>query len=467
MKNQIIRMVLILAINIYGLSKLNAQYENTEKPNILIIMVDQQFSDAMSCVMGNQYIHTPNMDRLVEKGMRFTRAYSPNPLCMPMRTSMMTGCFPHTTGVLTNDDKTALDASKHVFLGKIFKDAGYETGYFGKWHVALKKDEKDIHGFETFDGSCELDPGPVSEFIKQKHDKPFLAVASFLSPHEVCQWSRYQDLPGGPIEEMPPLDNLPPLKKNYYPPQNETDIMTFMRKSYQAHPLFPVGNYTDADWRRLAWGYYRLIERADGFVGDVMKALQESGVEKNTLVVFLADHGDCAGSHHWNQKTVFYDESARVPFVLVYDEKVQKGISEVLVNTGTDMIPTLCEFAGIEVPKGLPGTSVMPVATGKISSLNRDFVVSENHMIQCEPIDGLSLKPQGRMVRSNHFKYCVYSEGKNRESLIDMQFDPLEMVNQAQNPVYSEILEQHREYLRNHALINNDKVAMQMLANLN
>ncbi len=467
MKDCLVKIVLVFTFCVIGLSLVKAQNQKAEKPNILIIMVDQQFSDAMSCVMGDRYIHTPNMDLLVEKGMRFTRAYSPNPLCMPMRTSMMTGCFPHTTGVLTNDDKTSLNASKHVFLGKIFQNAGYETGYFGKWHVALKKDEKDIHGFETFDASCELDPGPVSEFIKQKHDKPFLAVASFLSPHEVCQWSRYQDLPGGPIQQMPVLDNLPPLKENYNPPENETNIMTFMRKSYQAHPLFPVGEFTDADWRRLAWGYYRLIERADSLVGEVIKALQESGEEKNTLVVFLADHGDCCGSHHWNQKTVFYDESARVPFVMVYDGKIQKGVTDMLVNTGTDMIPTLCEFAGIEIPEGLPGKSMMNIAEGKTSNPKRDFVVSENHMIQCEPIDGVSLKPQGRMVRSNQFKYCVYNEGVNRESLIDMQFDPLEMVNQAQNPVYRNILEKHREFLREHAKQNDDEVALQMLDNLN
>ncbi len=465
MKKLVIKICIVFVLCVIGLLPLKSQ-NTSEKPNILIIMVDQQFADAMSCVMGNQYIHTPNMDLLVEKGIRFTRAYSPNPLCMPMRTSMMTGRYPHETGVLTNDDKEKLDATKHVFLGKIFKDAGYKTGYFGKWHVALNKNEKKIHGFETFDDDAELDAGPVSAFLKQNHDKPFFAIASFLSPHEVCQWSRYQDLPGGPIEEMPELANLPLLKTNYNPPENETDIMTFMRKSYQANRLFPVGNYTDEDWRRLAWGYYRLIERADGFVGEVLKALNESGHEKNTLIVFLADHGDCCGSHHWNQKTVFYDESARVPFVLKLDGITGKGATEELVNTGVDMIPTLCDFAGIPVPKGLPGKSVKDIATGTSLSLNAEYVVSENHMIQCDPIDGISLKPQGRMVRSSQFKYCIYNEGTNRESLVDMQFDQLEMVNQAQNPLYQKILEQHRQFLSKHAKMNNDAVALQMLRDL-
>jgi arylsulfatase A-like enzyme len=461
----IIKSGLLLALFLIHVQLLHS--EPTQKPNIVIIMVDQQFADAMSCVMGNQYINTPHMDKLAEQGMRFTEAYSPNPLCMPMRTSMMTGRFPHQTGVLTNGNDD-IDPSKFIFLGKILKDAGYETGYFGKWHVAFDIKKKDVHGFDVLFPKSIHDPKPAANFIKQKHDKPFFAFASFLSPHEVCQWARKQDLPGGPIAEIPPLEDLPPLKTNFFAPENETDIMTFMRKSYQANlRLFPVGDYTNADWRRLRWGYYRLIERADSFVGEVMDALKESGQEENTLVVFLSDHGDCAGSHRWNQKTVFYDESARVPFILKWNGKTIKGTSDVLLNTGTDMIPTLCDFAGIKIPKGLPGKSLMAPATGTTPNWKRDFVVSENHMVQCEPVDGKNYKPQGRMVRSARYKYCIYSEGNDRESLVDIEFDPLEMVNEAKNPVYKEILEQHRAYLKEHAKQNNDVMALKILSELN
>ncbi|HSH20226.1 MAG TPA: sulfatase/phosphatase domain-containing protein, partial [Draconibacterium sp.] len=207
----------------------------------------------------------------------------------------------------------------------------------------------------------------------------------------------------------------------------------------------------------------RLIERADAFVGEVMNALRESGQEENTLVVFFSDHGECAGSHHWNQKTVFYDESVRVPFIMKWEGKTIKGTSDVLLNTGTDMIPTLCDFAGIKIPPGFPGKSLMAPATGKESNWKRDYVVSENYMVQGSPVDGVSLKPQGRMVRSSRYKYCIYSEGKNRESLVDMQYDPLEMVNQAKNLLYQDILEQHRRYLKEHAEQSKDKMALEML----
>ena len=109
----------ILALATQGRAK-NA--DSNRRPNVLIIMVDQQFSDAMSCVMGTKYIHTPHMDSLAENGMRFTQAYTPNPLCMPMRTAMFTGQYPHQTGVQTNDGPKVNPAECH-FMGKIFKDA--------------------------------------------------------------------------------------------------------------------------------------------------------------------------------------------------------------------------------------------------------------------------------------------------------------------------------------------------------
>ena len=440
--------------------------QSNSQPNVLIIMTDQQFADAMSCVMGNQYLHTPNMDRLAENGIRFTRAYSPDPLCKPMRTSMMTGRFPHETGVLTNEN-IKIDPHKNVFLGKLFKEVGYETAYFGKWHVALDKEQKEVHGFDILtEDPSRLDPNPAAAFLRQKHQKPFFAVASFLSPHEICQWARYEKVPGWPLEELPETDQLPPLKSNFDPPENETDIMEFMRKSHQAHRLFPVGDYTEYDWRRLAWGYYRLIERADEFVGEVTDALAQSGMEENTLVLFLSDNGDCCGSHRWNQKTVFYDESSRVPFIFSWKGVTENAISDILVNTGTDILPTLCAFADIKFPAHLPGKSLKAAVLGKGLPWRREFIVSENHMVQCEPVDGISLQPHGRMVRSDRFKYCLYSEGERRESLVDMKNDPLEMVNLAEDPGYKHALLEQRAYLKQHAMQNNDLAALSMLSEI-
>ena len=296
-----------------------------------------------------------------------------------------------------------------------------------------------------------------------KHGRPFFLFVSFLGPHEICEWARKQKIPGGQLGPVPPIDQRPPMRANSEPPGNETDVIAHMRKSYQATHWFPVGSYTEDDWRRHVWGYYRLIERVDGYVGAVLAALRESGHEKNTVVVFLSDHGDCHGAHRWNQKTVFYDESARVPFIVSWKGKTPKGTSDTLVNVGIDMIPTLCEFAGITPPADLPGKSLKAPAMGAKPRWQREYVVSQIHMVQCEPVDGLHIKPQGRMIRSDQYKYCAYNEGSRRESLIDMKADPGEMVNQAANPEYRAVLEKHRSYLREHAERHGDTVALDIL----
>jgi arylsulfatase A-like enzyme len=317
------------------------------------------------------------------------------------------------------------------------------------------------------DKQARHDAGPAAAFLKAKHDKPFLAVASFLSPHEICEWARKEKLPGGSIGQPPPINERPPLRTNAAPPANETDIMTYMRKSFHANRRFPVGNYTEEDWRRHIWGYYRLIERADGYVGDIMSALRESGHEDNTLVVFLSDHGDCHGAHRWNQKTVFYDESVRVPFIISWKGKTPKATSPTLLNTGVDVIPTICDFAGIDAPADLPGKSLKATALGKTPGWKREYIVSSNHMVQGDPVDGKDLKPHGRMVRSDRYKYCLYNEGQNRESLIDMEKDPGEMTNRANDSDFRKILNTHRAFLKEHAERHNDRLASEMLQNLN
>ncbi len=109
-------------------------------------MTDQQSSDAMSCRIGSDYITTPAMDSLAANGMLFTRAYCPHPLCVPSRTSMLTGRYPHETGVLSNADRSK-DLSAFPGLGRIFRDAGYDTGYVGKWHVPYPIEDPETHGF--------------------------------------------------------------------------------------------------------------------------------------------------------------------------------------------------------------------------------------------------------------------------------------------------------------------------------
>ena len=430
------------------------------QPNVLLIMTDQQFGDAMSCRIGDQHLKTPAMDGLAAAGTVFTRAYCANPLCVPSRTSIFTGRYPHETGVQTNNDRK-LDPEAFPCMGVIFKRAGYDTGYVGKWHLPFDRKAVASHGFDYManikgNGGDSASPESAVQFLRQPRSKPFLLIVSLVNPHNICEWARGQQLPDGPIGERPPPEDCPPLRPNHQPPSNETDTMSLMRRSYQSSPTFPVAGFDVNKWRQYAWAYYRMIEMVDGHVGQVLAALRDAGQDETTLVVFTSDHGDCQGAHRWNQKTVFYDESTRVPLIICWPGVTKGETSERLVHTGVDLLPTLCDYAGIPIRDHLPGLSLKATAGGRTTDDPRDFIVVFNKMIQGEPINGAKPEPEGRMLRSQRYKYCVYSLGGRRESLVDMQNDPGEMVNLAEDERYRSVLEQHKRLLADWCQENHD-----------
>ncbi|HZY63420.1 MAG TPA: sulfatase-like hydrolase/transferase [Edaphobacter sp.] len=421
--------------------------KQTARPNILLLITDQQSADTASYRIGTRYIHTPNIDSLAASGTSFTRAYCANPLCVPSRASMFTGRYPTETGVMDNSDlyNVRLDTRKFHCMGKIFQRAGYKSAYFGKWHLPWRVDDTGAHGFTTMATTVNDDTATAfsaSEFLQSKPDAPFLLVASFLNPHNICEWARGQQLPLGSIGQPPRLDRCPPLRANHLPQKNEPDIISLMRRSYQSSPTFPVGNFSEKQWREYLWAYYRLIEKADAQIGVALKALRDSGLDRNTVIVFTADHGDCQGAHGWNQKTVFYDEASRVPLIISSKSRAS-GTSTQLVNTGIDLIPTLCDLAGINTPPELPGISVK---SANVHS--RQYIVASNKMVQGAPVDGRKPVTSGRMVRSQRYKYCVYDKGDHRESLVDLEKDPGEMTNLAGEQRFSKELDQHRAMLK-------------------
>jgi arylsulfatase A-like enzyme len=441
------------------------------RPNVLFIMTDQQFAEAMSCRMGRQLIHTPAMDSLAAQGMVFTHAYTPNPLCMPARNSLFTGRYPHETGV-TRNVAVKLDPVEFPCLGTCFRQAGYETAYYGKWHLSFPQKDVAAHGFATprtpTDKMQDQDAraaGDAARFISQKHEKPFLLVVSLLNPHNICEYARGQKLPCGPIGETPAPEQCPPAPTNAAPPENEPDTMTMMRRGYHASPMFPVGEFRPEKWRQLRWAYYRMIEKVDTEIGKVLHALRQAGLEEKTLVVFTSDHGECAGAHGFNQKTVFYEESVHVPLIVSYKGVTKPGSCDKMVNTGLDLLPTMLDFAGLERPKKLTGCSLKSLALGQPVTSWRDHLVLENHMDQAAAVDGIRPSVQGRMVRTERFKYCVYSQGKQRESLVDLQADPGETKDLARDPGHRQALLEHRALLAKFAQEHNDSLAASLLAN--
>ena len=466
-------LILLILIN-----PLHSVAQSNQRPNIIVITTDQQSADAMSFIMGKQWMNTPAMDKLASQSVVFNRAYAANPICAPSRNSIITGLYPHINQIEGNKELSVSGSSnrKKNFwtgedfksMGTYFKEAGYETAYFGKWHLNFNPNDSVAHGFETTEFTTEngkdaLLPQAVNNFLERKHKKPLMVFISILNPHNICEYARFQQLPNGPIGDLPELQKLPLLKKNSLPPSNEADAMKLMRESYQNNlKLFPVGNYTVDDWRRLAWGYYRLIEKTDSIVGQILSSIKNNGFDKNTVVVFTSDHGESLGAHLFNQKTVFYEESARVPFMVRYMGKLKPGTNQSLLNTGVDILPTLLDFADIKQPEILPGESVKKVA-GTGGTLPRSYIVIQNKMEQGEAVGGIVPLVQGRMVRSERYKYCLYDTLKNREEFFDLKNDPGETKNLAGEKSMRSLLVKHRAYLKEFAMTYKDFYAIMML----
>ena len=427
-----------------------------DHPNILLIITDELSADAMSWRLGTQFISTPVMDSLASNGTVYRNAYSPNPLCVPCRTSLFTGQYPHVTKVQTNSDINVPVAGRLKNMGSIFKDGGYDTGYVGKWHMAFPAKDPSAHGFEFMRdikniGADEELPAGADEFLKTSREKPFFLVTSFVNPHNIAEWARGDKLPEGDIGNPPPAEQCPPIVSNFRPMLDEPDIIPLSKMSFQKNPMFPVGNYDETKWRQYRWAYYRLIEKVDAQIGKVITSLRESGHFENTVIIFLSDHGDMQGAHGWNQKTVLFEESTRVPVFICDPGRKKHEEVFTLVNTGIDMLPTLCSLAGIPLSGAYPG---IDITSGKVKK--RKYVVAENKMIQGVAIDGYKPEPAGRMVRSEQYKYCLYDLGVKKESLVDLSNDPGEMTNLAGKEEFKTVLEQHRNFLAEWCKQNDD-----------
>lgn len=414
-----------------------------QQPNIVYIFTDQQTAQAMSCA-GNPDIHTPNLDRLAEEGVRFTNAYCASPLSTPSRAAMFTGMTPSAAGVMRNGTGFSADLRPHT-LGNLLKQSGYTCGYAGKWHVPESDIPDEIYGFRLL--HPHRDAGLAESavaFLQQKHQQPFFLVAAYDNPHNICEYARQQNLPGGVDISEPRIGDCPNLPANFAVPPYEAAVIRWEQQ--QLFKTYPVTAYTPDDWRRYRYAYNRLVEHIDAEIGKILTALDKQGLSKNTIVIFSSDHGDGYGAHQWNQKSVLYEEVVNIPFIVRLPDGKNKGsISEVLVNNGTDLLPTLCDYAGASIPEHCRGISLRPLLE-KQEKPQRQYIVTETLFDNAQTA--------GWMVRTPRYKYVLYDKGRYREQLYDIENDRGEMVNLAIESRYGELLRQHRNLLREWATAN-------------
>lgn len=436
--------------------------QKEDRPNILFIMTDQQHAGMMSCT-GNPWLKTPAMDSLALEGMRFERAYCTNPVCVPSRTSMATGMMPGRVGASNNGPGMKIDAlpedvDNHS-MGKVMKRAGYDTFYGGKVHMCdpLKPLQA---GYDVYDkDEREGLPDACLKFMTQDREKPFFAVASFINPHDICfahvahlgkdthnVLSLYQEA------SALPLDQLPPLPENYAIPEGEpADIEAHLDPNAITPAITMRQEYDERLWRMYRWIYCRLTEQVDQHIGQILDGLKTHGLEDNTLIIFVSDHGNMDASHRLSSKGLLYEESVGVPFIMKYKGVILplKTDASHLISTGLDILPTLCDYAGVDVPAHLLGKSVRALAEGKSVDNWRTYVVAENHW--------------SRMILSKQFKYCVYGLGEDQASLVDLENDPGEMQNLIHDAQYQDVLMAHRKLLAEWVALSGDLDGAQYL----
>ena len=416
-----------------------AAAEGKRRPNVLIITTDQQRVDAISAV-GNKWVKTPNMDSLAANGVCFTNSYCPYPLCSPSRAALHVSRMPHEIGV--DHNSMAIDP-KIPISGQIFSEAGYDTGYAGKWHCPSVYPADGIAGYEVLNKTTrqgklaqvvdEATMNAAIEFIRRKREKPFLAVVSFINPHDICLpagensplledlWKRYQPPDGA---------ELPPLPANFGDTQGVPETVSRRPRHDQ---------WDENHWRKYIYAYYRMMEDVDRQVGGVLQALRQTGQEGNTIIVFTSDHGEGLASHRWTGKMMYYEEEAAVPLIVSWKGVIPAGrIDREHLVSALDMLPTICDYAGVRGPAVMRGQSLREIIE-KPQQAGHEYVVSEM-------ANGPS---RSFMLRTNRYKYMVFPEtsGQTSEMFFDLETDPGEMKNLAGQMAFAAEIERHRKLL--------------------
>lgn len=446
-----VRGAAVSAAVISAFSPITAQ----QNPNIILIMTDQQTADAMSN-RGNPYVKTPAMDALAKEGVSFTRAYCAYPLSGPSRASLITGKMPVEIKVLENDDPLPEKEIPQT-LGFRMTEGGYDCLYAGKWHIPNVDIPEQGFGFKKV---CGMDDRIMAEKIDKalsvKREKPFFLVASYLNPHEICEYARSQTLHYGEIT-IPDKAILPPLPPNHNTIAQLPELLMLHKE--MSPKLYPTRLYTPKDWQEYLYTYYRLVERVDKAVGDLISVLKKHGVYDNSVIIFTSDHGDGVAAHRWNQKRALFEETINVPLIVKpvkSNQPVKKNQSAALVNIGTDIYTTVCDYGNVTVPQELNGKSLKNVVEGKTTVLHPSISV-ETHL---DGIDG-----RAWAVITDDYKYVFYRFFKYKEQLFDLRADKGETRNLVNNANYKSVRLEMRKKLLEHAKQLNDRMLIKDLSN--
>jgi arylsulfatase A-like enzyme len=306
-------------------------------------------------------MHLPRRAELEQRGLRLTHYFVTAPQCSASRATLLTGLYPHHADVVTNVDRSSLGRALSPSLptlGKMFRAGGYKTAYLGKWHLtnglaggsASKDDSNALRafGFDHYhfaSGSQLADA--AARWIAGQTSRPWLLIVSFpYLPHNMYAVVRHmQETKIRPGVELPPNfdDNLKGK------PAAQRQFLT----RDQGRPALGWGK---EEWLRYRSYYLDLIEKVDGYLGAMLKALRRRADADDTVVVYSSDHGDMGGAHRLPFKGPFMDdELLQVPLVISWPRRFPNPVISDSMVSSIDLAPTLAVLAGIEWPQPLPG----------------------------------------------------------------------------------------------------------------
>ena len=447
------------------------------RPNILWLCTDQQRFDTI-CALGNSRIRSPHIDRLIETGICFERAYCQSPVCTPSRASFLTGRYPRTTGCRQNGQ---MIPARERLISRILADHDYDCGLAGKLHLASCSDgkvEKRIDdGYRVFQWShhpqpdwpenaytqwlashgktwSELYQGPSTPYVKegiprdyhqttwcaemtiefirqQQKDRPWFFSFNCFAPHHPF------DPPAEYLSRYSSDDMVLPKIRDGELANKPTYQQLDSRWAHNEPGYFDVAAMTDDDRRQVIAAYYAMCEHIDDEVGRILDVLDETGQRENTLVIFMSDHGEMLGDHGIFLKGPhFYEEAVHVPLVMQWPTKMNSDIRVTGLVELIDIVPTLLDAADIEVPVGVQGRSLWPICTGSASAeQHRPYVFSEYYNAWTHH------HSYGTMIRTNDKKMIVY-HGIEEGELYDLATDPDEFENLWNVPSHRDLQEE-------------------------
>lgn len=386
------------------------------QPNLVFIYTDEQAVSTMPCY-GNRQIETPNLNSLADKSFVFDQCYCSQPVCTPSRSSILTGLYPHATGCTENN---MLLPDNIKCLPELADFSGYKTGHFGKWHLGDEvfaqhgfekwisiddgyrkyyrperdssahcsyyhwlrrsgiKPDVDDNGFFSFSRGFTAGlpeeyskPAYLAEesvrFIRNNKDNPFILYINFFEPHMPFS---------GPRDNQYNPDDIS-LPNNFNVLSDQPFKASLYRYWYEK-----MGAISDQPlksekvWKRLIANYWGLVSLVDTHIGKILDAIEASGIDKQTIIVFTSDHGDMMGSHKLVGKCVQFQEAVRVPFMIHVPWLKPKGIKKPVSQV--DIVPTLLELMGKTATESLHGKSLCDELSGRNISENNNVLIQWN-----------------------------------------------------------------------------------------